>query len=186
MREFINIINEGVNDEPTPGTIVQVSHGGDFDLVTLYYLKTTNGWRRLLNHGMQGGVFHFEPLGAEHNKGNLDEYHTGSVVYPAPKPGDRIRVPVQILGFPETTIFKSAGGVPMHRIGDQVEYEGKLFDLNAISNMTTLAEENLDEAKRSKKAERFIKKHKDEFKDRYGDAWERVLYATANKRFTSQ
>jgi len=37
--------------------------------------------------------------------------------------------------------------------------------------------------KRTKKAERFIKKHKEEFKDRYGDNWERVLYATANKRF---
>jgi len=34
-----------------------------------------------------------------------------------------------------------------------------------------------------KKAHRFIAKHKDEFKDRYGDAWEQVLYATANKLF---
>jgi hypothetical protein len=34
-----------------------------------------------------------------------------------------------------------------------------------------------------KKAERFIKHRKDDFKDRYGDAWEEVLYATAWKLF---
>ena len=33
------------------------------------------------------------------------------------------------------------------------------------------------------KAERFIKKHKKEFKKRYGDAWKEVLYATAWKLF---
>lgn len=34
-----------------------------------------------------------------------------------------------------------------------------------------------------KKAERFIKQNKAEFKKRYGDNWERVLYATAWKKF---
>lgn len=33
------------------------------------------------------------------------------------------------------------------------------------------------------KAERFIKKNKEEFKNRYGDRWEEVLYATAWKQF---
>lgn len=182
MREYMAIV-EAEQGDPPFGTIVSVQHGDDFDLKTLYFLKTPDGWRRLLNHGLQGGVYAFEPLGHEHDEETLAAYHTGSIIYPAPKPGDRIRVPVQILGFPESTVFNSPSGIPMHRIGDQVEYEGKLFDLNAISNLTTLAEETLEEARRSKKAERFIKKHKQEFKDRYGDAWERVLYATANKRF---
>lgn len=34
-----------------------------------------------------------------------------------------------------------------------------------------------------KKAERFIKKRKKDFQDRYGDDWESVLYATAWKLF---
>lgn len=33
------------------------------------------------------------------------------------------------------------------------------------------------------KAERFIKKHKPDFKKRYGKRWKEVLYATAWKRF---
>jgi hypothetical protein len=33
------------------------------------------------------------------------------------------------------------------------------------------------------KAKRFIKRRKQDFKDRYGDAWKQVLYATAWKMF---
>ena len=40
-----------------------------------------------------------------------------------------------------------------------------------------------EKAPPGQKAERFIKKHKAEFKDRYGDNWKQVLYATAWKRF---
>jgi len=36
------------------------------------------------------------------------------------------------------------------------------------------------------KKESFIKKNKKEFKKRYGDRWEQVLYATANKMFESE
>jgi hypothetical protein len=182
MRQYMLIV-ESEQADPPNGTIVSVQHGDDFDVRTFYFLKTPNGWRRLLNHGLQGGVYNFEPLGREHDQASLDDFHTGAIVYPAPKPGERIRVPAQMLGFPEDTIFNSPSGVPMHRVGDKIEYQGQLFDLSAISNLTTLAETQLEEAKRSKKAERFIKKHKQEFKDRYGDAWERVLYATANKKF---
>ncbi len=35
----------------------------------------------------------------------------------------------------------------------------------------------------TQKAEKFIKKHKEEFRQRYGDAWKGVLYATAWKLF---
>lgn len=40
-----------------------------------------------------------------------------------------------------------------------------------------------EKAPPGKKAERFIRKHKAEFKKRYGDAWEEVLYGTAWKNF---
>ena len=38
-------------------------------------------------------------------------------------------------------------------------------------------------APRGKKAEKFIRGNKEKFKDRYGDNWESVLYATAWKLF---
>lgn len=41
----------------------------------------------------------------------------------------------------------------------------------------------VEKAPPGKKAERFIKKQKKEFKKRYGKNWERVLYATAWKNF---
>jgi hypothetical protein len=41
----------------------------------------------------------------------------------------------------------------------------------------------LHEKANSKRGRKFVKKHEQEFKDRYGDAWKHVLYATANKRF---
>jgi hypothetical protein len=40
-----------------------------------------------------------------------------------------------------------------------------------------------ENAPKGAKAARFIKKREAEFKKRYGDAWETVLYATANKLF---
>lgn len=44
--------------------------------------------------------------------------------------------------------------------------------------------EHLNEkAPKGKKAKRFIRKAKQDFKDRYGDAWKQVLYATAWKMF---
>lgn len=43
--------------------------------------------------------------------------------------------------------------------------------------------QRLDEKVRAKKEERFIKHRKADFKKRYGNAWEKVLYATANKMF---
>lgn len=45
-------------------------------------------------------------------------------------------------------------------------------------------EKTLDErAPHTKKGEKFIKKHKAEFKKRYGDMWKQILYATAWKLF---
>ena len=41
----------------------------------------------------------------------------------------------------------------------------------------------IEKAPLGKKAQRFIKKLKPEFKKRYGDAWKQVLYATAWKNF---
>jgi hypothetical protein len=41
----------------------------------------------------------------------------------------------------------------------------------------------LIEAPHSTRAKRFVKKRKAEFQDRYGDNWQQVLYATANKLF---
>ncbi len=41
----------------------------------------------------------------------------------------------------------------------------------------------MERAPKNPKAERFIKKNKAEFKKRYGDRWEEVLYATAWKKF---
>lgn len=41
----------------------------------------------------------------------------------------------------------------------------------------------LEKAPPSKKAEEWIKKNKENFKDQYGDDWEQVLYATAWKMF---
>lgn len=38
-------------------------------------------------------------------------------------------------------------------------------------------------APKGKDAEEWIKSNKDEFKERYGDRWEEVLYATAHKIF---
>ncbi len=47
-----------------------------------------------------------------------------------------------------------------------------------------LLESRLNEkAPPGEKAERFIRKHKKEFKKRYGDKWEEVLYATAWRMF---
>ena len=47
-----------------------------------------------------------------------------------------------------------------------------------------------EEAPPSDKAERFIKKNKKAFKDRYGEEWEQALYATAwkmhNKHFSKE
>jgi hypothetical protein len=44
--------------------------------------------------------------------------------------------------------------------------------------------DTLDErAPHTKKGEKFIKKHKAEFKKRYGDMWKQILYATAWKLF---
>lgn len=40
-----------------------------------------------------------------------------------------------------------------------------------------------EKAPPGKKAERFIRKRKKDFKKRYGDAWRQVLYATAWKLF---
>ena len=40
-----------------------------------------------------------------------------------------------------------------------------------------------EKAPPGKKAKRFIKKAKPDFKKRYGDAWKEVLYATAWKMF---
>lgn len=48
-----------------------------------------------------------------------------------------------------------------------------------ISNLSDINES----APPGKKAERFIKQNKKEFKDRYGDSWETVLYSTAWKKF---
>jgi predicted nucleotidyltransferase len=51
---------------------------------------------------------------------------------------------------------------------------------------TPLSELGLDlneRAPHSKKGEKFIRKHKKEFKERYGEKWEQVLYATAWKLF---
>ena len=43
---------------------------------------------------------------------------------------------------------------------------------------------NLEErAPHTKKGEKFIKKHKAEFKKRYGDRWKQMLYSTAWKLF---
>ena len=138
MREFIDLLTES-EDQPTPcGTIVSVKRGGDFDEVTHYYLKLDRGWRRLLNHGLQGGVYNFEPTTVI--VPDLDGYRDTTVVYKAPKPGERITTPVQILGFPETTIWLSPSGIPMRRFGDKIEYEGEQYGLNAISTMTRLAE----------------------------------------------
>ena len=41
----------------------------------------------------------------------------------------------------------------------------------------------VERAPPGKKAKRFIKRHREEFKKRYGDAWKQVLYATAWKNF---
>ena len=43
--------------------------------------------------------------------------------------------------------------------------------------------QRLDEKAKDSKREKFIKHRKADFKERYGDAWEKVLYATANKMF---
>ena len=45
--------------------------------------------------------------------------------------------------------------------------------------------ESMNEKSNSKSAkrERFIKKNKADFKERYGERWKEVLYATANKMF---
>lgn len=46
-----------------------------------------------------------------------------------------------------------------------------------------IIEQIQEEAPPGAKAERFIKKNKADFKKRYGDRWEEVLYATAWKQF---
>jgi len=139
MRELIDLVTESLSgSEPTCGAIVSAKMGDEFDEVTHYFLKTEDGYRRLLNHGLQGGVFAFEPT--SEFVSNLDDYHSPGIVYPAPQPGERIKTPVQLLGFPETTTFISPGGRPMRRFGDKIEYEGAQYGLEAISTMTRLAE----------------------------------------------
>ena len=77
----------------------------------------------------------------------------------------------------------------MRRLIDVVTASGRAIPLNGdgdpkrpmflLSELQSLTEK----APQGKKAERFIKKHKGDFKKRYGDAWEQVLYATAWKQF---
>jgi len=51
-------------------------------------------------------------------------------------------------------------------------------------DMVILGKKGLEEvAPPNAEAERFIRKHKKEFKKRYGDRGEEVLYATAWKKF---
>lgn len=46
-----------------------------------------------------------------------------------------------------------------------------------------IVEELVEKAPPGAKAERFIKQSKEDFKKRYGDRWQEVLYATAWKKF---
>lgn len=71
------------------------------------------------------------------------------------------------------------------------------MDMRALIDMVAEAAKTIDDieidegfediverAPPGRKAKRFIDKHSDEFRDRYGDAWKRVLYATAWKKFS--
>lgn len=62
---------------------------------------------------------------------------------------------------------------------DQKEYDA----WRKKAGIKTESPELKEKAPPGAKAERFIKKNKAEFKDRYGDRWEEVLYSTAWKKF---
>lgn len=68
-----------------------------------------------------------------------------------------------------------AKSVVMAEAEDVFEGEGYIID-EGIQGI-------VEKAPPGKKAQRFIKKLKPEFKKRYGEAWKQVLYATAWKNF---
>jgi hypothetical protein len=60
---------------------------------------------------------------------------------------------------------------------------GNRFEIDDEFISRYVAEGLMEKAPPGKKAKRFITKRKADFKDRYGDAWKEVLYATAWKLF---
>ena len=58
-----------------------------------------------------------------------------------------------------------------------------MSDMRDIIDLVNNQEPVTESAPPGEKAERFIKKNKKAFKKRYGDNWERVLYARAWKQF---
>jgi len=70
------------------------------------------------------------------------------------------------------------------RYGFQVEHGGPDLIMQRQPEATFISDRDMNEsAPPGKKAERFIRKHKSDFKDRYGKRWKKVLYATAWKQF---
>jgi hypothetical protein len=128
MREFMRIVES--QDAENIGMIVRAMKGDDFDEVTHFYVRCTDGFRRI--NQLSPRQFSLMPERVE----TLNGYDTVTTVVPAPKPGERLLTSIQMIGFPEGTEFLSLSGKIITMDGDLARFEGKLYDLKYVEEVS--------------------------------------------------
>ncbi len=132
----INELLESTSEIVSLGTIVQATISNRFLTRTFLFIRQPDGWQKI-EKGDSPFVFSLLPDKVE----SLDRYRDSRIILlKGPKFGELIKAPIQIFGFPEQTRFvqnKSEKKIRyIYRAGDQIEYNGKLYDISAVKPNT--------------------------------------------------
>ncbi|RYD67752.1 MAG: hypothetical protein EOP83_02205 [Verrucomicrobiaceae bacterium] len=112
-----------------------------FESQTHFYVSTGDGYIMLRQVTGSEGVQGFEAISDKVSPESVhDIYDSGSIEVPAPKPGQTLDNPAQVIGLRDGTKLLSPSGKPMVKKGQGVMLDGKYYDTKHVSTKCKLAE----------------------------------------------